>query len=460
VLNENVARSVPAQSELRPPRSAWPLERLRGLRDGRWFAPLVLAVPYLVGIAALQGLTGEVRTFHVEDEGWYHLPTIRQFGEQLPAVDFESYPAAQTPLFHLLFALWGKVVGFELWGLRLLNVAISYVTLLVLFRWLRRGFGFDQPQALALTLLFGLSPHVLGVSFAVLTDNLSTLFGILALERFHRTSQNRSLRTFAIGCAAMAAAILTRQSFVWLAPIAAWALLTAVPSPRRFAAGATVACVSLLPFAALVVIWGGLVPEGADPASCGLCSSRAGVPDPGPVTRALGFSVALFGLYAAVAYAPIVARRLRSLAMPPLPVVAFPVLLGAALAGASELVYRPPVTLERLGDEGYLWRIADQLPVVASTSSLAFWALVPLGALALTLLARRSGWLSLPVVYLVTFLTSTLAVRLIYQKYFDPFVLLGLILLVRPSDLRSARDYAGIAVLMAGSLAYAAKFYV
>ena len=419
----------------------------------------MLAVPYVVGVAALEGLTGDVRTFHAEDESWYHVPTILQFGEQLPAVDLESYPAAQTPLFHLLFALWGKVVGFQLWDLRLLNVAISYVMVLVLFRWLRRGFGFDTPQALALTLLFGLSPHVLGVSFAVLTDNLSMLFGIVALERFHRGSQDRSLGTFAIGCVAMAAAVLTRQSSLWLAPIAAWALLTAVPSPRRFVAGAAVASVSLLPFAALVAVWGGLVPEGADPASCGLCSSRAGVPDAGPVIRALGFSVALFGLYAAVAYAPILARRLRSLTLPSRPLVALPVVAGLALAGASELVYRPPVSLVHLGDEGYLWRIAEQLPAVAS-SSLAFWALAPLGALSLTLLARRSGWLSLPTVYLATFLASTLAVRLIYQKYFDPFVLLGLILLVRPSDLRSAGDYAGIVVLIAGSLAYAAKFYV
>jgi hypothetical protein len=177
------------------------------------------------------------------------------------------------------------------------------------------------------------------------------------------------------------------------------------------------------------------------------------------VTRALAFSIALFGLYAVVAYAPIVVRRVRSLAMPPPRVVAVPVLVGVALAGVSELVYRPPVTLARLGDEGYLWRAADQLPAVAS-SSLVFWALVPLGALSLVLLARRSGWLSLPVVYLVAFLASTLAVRLIYQKYFDPFVLLGLILLMRPSDLRARADYAGIAVLVAGSLAYAAKFYV
>ena len=200
-------------------------------------------------------------------------------------------------------------------------------------------------------------------------------------------------------------------------------------------------------------------PEGADPASCGLCSSRAGVPDPGPVTRALGFSLALFGIYAVVVYAPILARRARSLTLPSAHRIVLPLVVGLALAATSELVYRPPITLERLGDEGYLWRFADQLPALA-TSSLVFWALVPLGALAFALLARRAGWLSLPTVYLATFLASTLVVRLIYQKYFDPFVLLGLILLMRPADLRSAGDYTGIGVVVAGSLVYAAKFYV
>src|SRR4051812_46285669 len=92
-----------------------------------WLAPLLLAVPFLVGIAALRGVTVEIQTFHGSDARVYHLPTILQFRHQLPGVSLHTYPAAQTPLFHLLFALYGKVVGFELWKLRLLNVVVSYL---------------------------------------------------------------------------------------------------------------------------------------------------------------------------------------------------------------------------------------------------------------------------------------------------------------------------------------------
>src|SRR4051794_15870011 len=106
---------------------------MRAARPTAWVAPLLLAVPFLVGIAALRGLTVEIPTFHGSDARVYHLPTILQFRHQLPGVSLHSYPAAQTPLFHLMFALYGKVVGFELWKLRLLNVVVSYLAVLVLF---------------------------------------------------------------------------------------------------------------------------------------------------------------------------------------------------------------------------------------------------------------------------------------------------------------------------------------
>ena len=107
----------------------------------------------------LQGLTVEIDTFHGSDAAIYQLPTILQFREGL---DFSDYPSAQTPLFHLVMAGWGKLVGFELWRLRLLNVAISYGAALALLRLLRRTTGLDDLPALALTLAFVLSPYFFG----------------------------------------------------------------------------------------------------------------------------------------------------------------------------------------------------------------------------------------------------------------------------------------------------------
>ncbi len=82
----------------------------------------------------------------------------------------------------MLFAGYGKLVGFELWKLRLLNVVLSYGAMLAVYGLLRRRV--ERFQAFALTLLLALSPYVLGPSFTLLTDNLALLFGVLALGCF------------------------------------------------------------------------------------------------------------------------------------------------------------------------------------------------------------------------------------------------------------------------------------
>jgi lipopolysaccharide export LptBFGC system permease protein LptF len=73
-------------------------------------------------------------------------------------------------------------------------------------------------------------------------------------------------------------------------------------------------------------------------------------------------------------------------------------------------------------------------------------------------LVRRAGPTALGSVYLAAFLVVALPVALVYQKYFDPFALLAVALLALPSDFREARDYAGVALVCAGSVAYALSF--
>jgi hypothetical protein len=432
---------------------------------------LLLAVPFLIGIAVLQGLTVEIDTFHGTDARVYQLPTILQLSERL---DLSDYPSAQTPLFHLVMAGWGEVVGFELWKLRLLNVAISYGAALALLRLLRRATPLDELPAFALTLAFALSPYVFGASFTLLTDNLAILFALLALERIHAYARGGSLGAFALACLAIAAAVLTRQSFLWLVPVAAFFLVLPPLRPGRVAAGGALLALSIVPLAALVIEWNGLVPPSADPASCGLCTDRPGVGRDALTLRTVGFTAALLGMYAAVVLGPSLWRRLQLLRTPLAraagaaldlagmrPRVPVPLLAGAAVAGValvlvSPLEYTPPSPGVQ-GDAGYLWRVSDELPTVLG-SSLAFWLLVPAGAVAAALLVRRAGWTSLPSVYLGAFLLGTLPVNLVYQKYFDPFMLLAVALFARPGDFRDRRDYAGLALVCAASVAYALSF--
>jgi hypothetical protein len=431
---------------------------------------LLLAVPFLVGIAVLQGLTVEIDTFHGSDARVYQLPTILQLNERL---DFSDYPSAQTPLYHVVTAGWGELVGFDLWKLRLLNVAISYAMALALLRLLRRATPLADLPAFALTLAFVLSPYVFGASFTLLTDNLAILFGLVALERIHAYARGGGLATFAVACLAIGAAVLTRQSFLWLVPVAAFFLVLPPLRAERVAAGGALLALALVPFAALVIEWNGLVPPSADPASCGLCTDRPGAGPDQLTLRTVGFSAALLGMYAALVLGPSLWRRLRRLRTPVAraagavlaaagrPRVPAALLAGAAAVGVALLLVSPleymPARPGVQGDAGYLWRMSDELPTVLG-SSLLFWMLVPLGAVAGALLARRAGWTSLPSVYLGAFLLGTLPVNLVYQKYFDPFMLLAVILFARPADLRRPGDYAGVAVVCAASVAYALSF--
>jgi hypothetical protein len=475
---------------------------------------LLLAVPFLIGIAVLQGLTVEIDTFHGSDARVYQLPTILQLSERL---DLSDYPSAQTPLYHLVTAGWGEVVGFELWKLRLLNVAISYGMALALLRLLRRATPLGGPAAFALTLAFVLSPYVFGASFTLLTDNLAILFGLIALERIHAYARGGSLAVFAVACLAIGAAVLTRQSFLWLAAVAAFFLIAPALGARRaegvaagqrraggvapgaraggvaagvrpagaahLAVGGAALGLALVPLAALVVEWNGLVPPSADPASCGLCTDRPGVGRDALTLRTVGFTVALLGMYASLVLGPAHWRRLRRLRSPVgrgalraarVPVVRsalaavgvrprapVALLAGAAAVGVALVLLEPleymPARPGVQGDAGYLWRLSDEVPTVLG-SSLLFWLLVPLGAVAGALLARRAGWTSLPSVYLGAFLLGTLPVNLVYQKYFDPFMLLAVALFARPADLRRPRDYAGVALVCAASIAYALSF--
>jgi Dolichyl-phosphate-mannose-protein mannosyltransferase len=429
---------------------------------------LLLAVPFLIGIAVLQGLTVEIDTFHGSDARIYQLPTILQLSERL---DLSDYPSAQTPLYHLVTVAWGEVVGFELWKLRLLNVVISYGMALALLRLLRRATPLGGLPAFALTLAFVLSPYVFGASFTLLTDNLAILFGLIALERIHAYAREGSLAAFAVACAAIGAAVMTRQSFLWLVPVAAFFLVLPPLRAERVAAGGAMLALALVPLAALVIEWNGLVPPSADPASCGLCTDRPGVGPDELSLRTVAFTVALLGMYAGLVLGPAQWRRLRSpvtrtaakalAAVRLRPRVPVALLAGAAAVGVALVLLEPleymPARPGVQGDAGYLWRLSDELPTVLG-SSLLFWLLVPLGAVAGALLVRRAGWTSLPSVYLGAFLLGTLPVNLVYQKYFDPFMLLAVALFARPPDFRRPRDYAGVAVVCAGSVAYALSF--
>jgi 4-amino-4-deoxy-L-arabinose transferase-like glycosyltransferase len=412
-------------------------------------------------IAALRGLTVTLPIFHSTDEGVYLYPTILQFSHELPFPHIGHYVAAQTPLFPLLEAYVGKLFGYELWRLRLVEVLISYALGLAVYALLHRRLGLGRLSALVFAVLFVLSPYVYGTSFRAITDNLATLFIVLSVERFERYRESGELTAFAVGAVAVAAAILTRQSAAFMLAVAGLYALFVPNSLRQRALALLAVTLAAAPAAALFLSWHGLVPPGGDPSSCALCpAGRAHGATQGTLeVQTAELTLATLGLYGTILFAPLLAiaawatprgellgriHHLRKIA------------LGAIL-GALLLIVFPA----RPGSHaaGVLWNAAARLPIIFG-SSLLFWLLVPL-AVAIVVwrfLAGPRPWLF--TAFLVSFLLGALAIRFPWQKYVDPFALLALFFTLRREDFSKPRELVGAGVLALAFIAYTLSFVV
>jgi len=452
---------VSATSQLGPNLAA----RQKAPADGeppRWVVPALLAVPFLIVVAASRGLTQTVQTFHGGDETVYHYPTIVRFAHQWPNIDLVHYPAAQTPLFHILMATLSKVVGLEIWRLRLFSVLISYLAALMLLHLLRRRRGLELPAALVLTLLVVLSPYVFGDSFLLLTDNMALGLIFVAIDQLERFRERPRLLPFAFAALAACAAVLTRQSTVFVFVIAFGYLVLASPRlrwwPRLEALG--LLGLAAVPMGLLALAWGGLVPIGADSSSCGLCGTGAGRVDQagaGVFVRSVGFTLAAAGVYGAVLLGPALVLRWRRGQLGTAELRAARPVLAGAVALAALLLLAGPLR-SHVGDAGWLWRVADHSPELLG-SSLLFWLLTPIGAVVLALRWRAAPRDWLAPLFLGAFLLVALTTRLGYQKYYDPYALLALVFTIRPREMTRAH-YLGVAVLIAGSIAYMLSFVV
>lgn len=165
-----------------------------------------------------------------------------------------DYKEVTPPFTYLIYALWGKVVGFEISSLRILSIIIStgiafFLHYLIFSLFQKRSF------AILGTLLFIFNPYVIGMSIFIYTDMLAVLFVIILLIGILK---NNIILIFFSSCFS----ILTRQyNIVFLiAAVIYFFFLYLEKGEKKNLFNIIAVIVSTFPLIFLFYIWGGISP--------------------------------------------------------------------------------------------------------------------------------------------------------------------------------------------------------
>ena len=378
-----------------------------------------------------------------KDQELFHLPTIRIFAEQFPAVQLNDARVATGPLFHVVMAPIERYVTGDRLLLQLIAMVFSVACVLVMFRVVTHWVG--RWMALAIVLPFALSNYVVQSAAWLNTDNMALIFVILTLAASLAIMTRHG--GFVIAGVAALLAVWVRQVDLFLAGVVMLAgiLAAAVQPPgtavlrfprelsasaRRTILGATGAtALTVVGSLALFVAWGGLTPE--------FFRHQSGFsPSAWPFTLAL---LGLFGTPYLLATGASLGDIVR------------PLYTDARVAAATLLLVVigsivPLATGDAAG--GGLWRVLHTAPTIAERSPLlgllAGWGV--LGTFAWWRIHVRNGRARESLLLLVALLGLTLANTVnqaVYQRYFEPqlLVLLAFLTAIALRDLYGpARD--------------------
>lgn len=175
---------------------------------GRFLPRLLLALPYTATIL-LVGLNFRL----IGDEGLFHLKVVGLFANSWPQLwlGLPDYPSASTPLPYLIWTLYGRLVGFDVWKLRLLAVLAAFAATNLFYDLCRQR---NMPHPLLSALIFAFFPYAFFHAFTVYTVSFGLLFGVWSLQYYLRETDTHDSLIRA-GLLAMLA-IYCRQFYIAL----------------------------------------------------------------------------------------------------------------------------------------------------------------------------------------------------------------------------------------------------
>ena len=221
----------------------------------------ILTALFVCTCSALVAASGVLVTAGGNDQRDYHWVTIQQMRENLPHIDIVNVQTATAPLYHL-------IVTFISGPLHLTQSQTQFVgslfaaALAAVTVWFVAPVNDASLRALAVAPLL-LSPYFWQSALWMLNDDAALLFGLAALALILR--HPGSGRSQICSGLLIAAAIATRQSYVWLLVPAVVTTLFATrgyPRSARSAAAVRIALPGLMVVAFLASVWHGFAPPG------------------------------------------------------------------------------------------------------------------------------------------------------------------------------------------------------
>ena len=399
------------------------------------------------------------------DHDRFHLPLVRTFAEEWPAVDLSDYPSATGPGFHLALATLAQAFGAAETTLQFLG-SLFAIGLAATVAWRFARWRGSAWSGVLLALPLCLSQYLLGNAIWLMTDNLS--LWLLATAILGTTLAAATPRRLVRQGLLAAAACVVRQINLWaLAPIvvAGWIAsmrrrgIDTVAGTRDSAVAGTapnsrfawLALTALACLPAIAVVggfaWlcGGLTPPSFQEYHA-VSVQPAAVP----------YGLTLFAAYGAPLWlAMLVARGDRG------SVPRWFVVLASFGWAAFIMAGNSFAGLEVGRNGGWLWTIVAMTPAPGGVSIvLAIGSAIGVALLVqLLAMAAARGRLANAIVAsaaFAAFLVAHAANKQLFQRYFDPPVLLFLGLFAalawpRHGDAATGRD-AGISKAFVAAL--------
>jgi len=185
----------------------------------------------------------------------HFVETINLFGKEMNLNTIIHYNEMSTPLPFVLYALWGRIFGFELYVLRILSIIIAFATYIIFHKLLFDIFS-NSLTPFLIAAFFAVNPYFVGFSVFVYTDMLGIFFMLICCISMIRQKPIM----FTISSAAM---LLCRQHYIFFFAASFVYYLAKLATVRKMSSFyMLLSCIiSLLPMLTLFIAWGGLVPD-------------------------------------------------------------------------------------------------------------------------------------------------------------------------------------------------------